>query len=90
MTSLTISPDLVQQLAWYDDGDIDEQKAVEKYLRVIPKKYTRIALSMETLLDLSTLSIEEVTGRLKAVDDREEEPPTNPISANGKLLFTEE
>jgi hypothetical protein len=47
---------LVQQLA--RQGDIDEQKVVEKYLRVVPKKYTQIALSMETLLDLSTLCIE--------------------------------
>jgi hypothetical protein len=45
---------------------------------------------METLLDLSTLSIKEVTGRMKAVDDREEAPPANPDSANVKLLFTEE
>jgi hypothetical protein len=48
----------VQQLVRHDDSDIDEQKAVEKYLRVVPKKYTQIALSMETLLDLSTLCIE--------------------------------
>jgi hypothetical protein len=50
-------------LVQHGDGDIDEQKAVEKYLRIVPKKYTQIALSMETLLDLSTLSIEEVTTR---------------------------
>jgi hypothetical protein len=64
-----------------------EQKAV-KYLCIVPKKYTQIALSIETLLNLSTLSIEEVTGRLKAVDDREEVPPTNPISVDDKMLFT--
>jgi uncharacterized membrane protein YgcG len=63
---------------------------VEKYLRNVPKKYTQIMLSMETLLDLSTLSIEEVTRWLKAVDDREEAPPTNTVSVDGKLLFTEE
>jgi hypothetical protein len=63
---------------------------VEKYLRVVHKKYTQIALSMETLLYLLTLSIEEVTGRLKAVNDREEAPPANLVSADGKLLFTKE
>jgi hypothetical protein len=82
--------DLVQQLAWHSDGDIDKQKVVEKYLCVVPKKYTQITLSMGTLLDLSTLSIKEVMGRLKAVDDRVEAPPANPISVDGKLLFTEE
>jgi hypothetical protein len=81
---------LVRQLARHGNSDIDEQKTVEKYLCIVPKKYTQIALSMETLLDLSTMSIEEVTGRLKAVDDHEEVPLANPISANGKLLFTEE
>jgi hypothetical protein len=63
---------------------------IENYFRVIPKKYTQITLSMETLLGLSALSIEEVTGRLKAVDDRDEAPPTNSITSDGNLLFTEE
>jgi hypothetical protein len=47
-------------------------------------------LSIETLVDLLTLSIKEVTGRLKAVDDSEEVPPANPVSTDGKLLLTEE
>jgi hypothetical protein len=28
--------------------------------------------------------------RLKSVDDREGAPPANPVSADGKLLFTDE
>jgi hypothetical protein len=31
-----------------------------------------------------------VTGRLKAIDNREEAPPANPVFIDGKLLFTEE
>jgi broad specificity phosphatase PhoE len=31
---------LVQQLARHGDNDIDEQKAVEKYLHIVPNKYT--------------------------------------------------
>jgi hypothetical protein len=81
---------LVQQLAWHDDYDNDEQKPVEKYLRVVPKKYTQITLSMETLLNLSTLSIEEVTAQLKAMGNHEEALPANPVSTDSKLLFTEE
>jgi hypothetical protein len=45
---------------------------------------------METLLNLSTLSIEEVTGRLKAMGNHEEAHPTNPIFDDSKLLFTEQ
>ena len=31
---------LMQQLAWYDDNDINEERAVEKFLRVVLKKYS--------------------------------------------------
>jgi hypothetical protein len=81
---------LVQQLAWHGDSDIDEQKVVEKYLRVIPKKYTQIALSMETLWDLSTLSIKEVISNLKVMDDRDEAPTTNSVTSDDKLIFTKD
>jgi len=32
---------------------------VEKYLHVVPKKYTQIALAMEMFLNFKILSIEE-------------------------------
>ena len=41
------------------------------------------------LLDFSELSI-EVMGRLKAVDNREQLPPSEPVTIGGKLLYTEE
>jgi hypothetical protein len=63
---------------------------VEKYLRVIPKKYTQIALSMETLWDLSTLSIKEVISNLKVMDDRDEAPTTNSVTSDDKLIFTKD
>jgi hypothetical protein len=31
---------LMQQLAQYGDNDIDEERAVEKFLRIVPKKYS--------------------------------------------------
>ena len=30
----------MQQLVWYDDDDIDEERAIEKFLRIVPKKYS--------------------------------------------------
>ena len=44
-------------------GDkLNEEKVVEKFLRVVPPRYSRIALSIETLMDLDTMSVEELTG----------------------------
>jgi hypothetical protein len=47
----------------FDDGTYGEERAVEKLFRCIPEKYKQIARSIESLLDLSTMSIEEVIGR---------------------------
>ena len=64
-----------------------ESKVVAKYLHVARSRFKQLVISIETLLDISKLSIEEVTGRLKVADDVE--PPT-PQTAAGKLLLTEE
>lgn len=45
---------------------------------------------METLLDLSILMIEEVTGWLKDIDDCNELSPLETVTIGGKLLFTED
>ena len=67
---------------------IDETQVVEKFLRVVPPRLSQIALAIETLLDTTDMSLEEVTGRLKAAEDRLESP--EPLREQGKLLLTEE
>jgi hypothetical protein len=58
---------IVKQLTTLGDPEPDD-KAVLKYLQIARPRYKQLVLSIETLLDVSTLSIEEVTGRLKAVE----------------------
>ncbi|XP_025811099.1 uncharacterized protein LOC112888919 [Panicum hallii] len=71
---------LLQKMVQYGDDTYDEERAVEKLFRCVPEKYKQIARSIESLLDLSTMSIEEAIGRLKVVDSDEPQPLSGPIT----------
>jgi hypothetical protein len=81
---------LLQKMVQFGDDTYDEERAVEKLFRCIPEKYKQIARSIESLLDLSTMTIEEAIGRLKVVDGDEPQAPSGPITIGGKLHLTRE
>jgi hypothetical protein len=65
---------------------LSDEKVIAKYLQAVLAKFVQITISIETLIDLSSMfSIEDVTGRLKAVEDRAE---TTMMTADRKLLLT--
>jgi hypothetical protein len=81
---------LLRNMVQFGNDTYDEERAVEKLFRCILEKYKQIARSIESLLELSTMSIEEAIGRLKVVDDNEPQPPSRPITVGGKLHLTQE
>jgi hypothetical protein len=74
----------------FGDDTYGKERAIEKLFRCIPKKYKQIARSIESLLDLYTMSIEEAIGHLKVVDGDEPQPLSRPITVGGKLHLTRE
>jgi hypothetical protein len=81
---------LQQKMVQFGDDTYDEERAVEKLFRCILEKYKQIARSIESVLDLSMMSIEEAIGRLKVVDGDEPQPLSGPITIGGKLHLTRE
>ncbi|VAH85559.1 unnamed protein product [Triticum turgidum subsp. durum] len=68
-------------------GDtMDDARVVRKFLRVVPSRFAQVAVSIETFLDLSELSIEELTGRLRVVEDRLDDGRES--FGGGQLLFS--
>jgi hypothetical protein len=63
-----------------------ELDGVSMILRVVPKRYAQMACSIETLLDLKELTIEELSGCLAASEGCGEPDQ----DAGGHLLLTEE
>jgi hypothetical protein len=57
-------------------------------LHVVPEKLEQVTISMETLLDLDSLSIEEAVGHLRVVEQRKKPTPAKEVG--GRLLLTEE
>jgi hypothetical protein len=81
---------LLQKLVQFGDDTYDEERAIEKLFRCVPEKYKQMARSIESLLDLSMMTIEEALGRLKVVDSDEPQRLSRPITIGGKLLLTRE
>jgi hypothetical protein len=74
----------------FSDDTYGEERAIEKLFWCIPKKYRQIARSIESLLGLSTMSIKEVIGHLKVINDDKPQPLSGPITVSGKLYLTRE
>ncbi|KAG8052747.1 hypothetical protein GUJ93_ZPchr0001g31261 [Zizania palustris] len=63
---------------------VEEEKVCEKIIRRIPPCLKQIALAITKLLDVSTLTIANLTGRHKATEETFEEPPST-VQVDGKL-----
>ncbi|KAK1648209.1 hypothetical protein QYE76_066014 [Lolium multiflorum] len=81
---------LLQKIVQFGDDAYNEERAVEKLFCCVPEKYKKMARSIEFLLDISTMTIEEAIGRLKVVDTDELQSSSGPITTGGKLLLTRE
>jgi hypothetical protein len=68
---------------------VEEPKVVSKFLRCVLHRYRQIVVAINTLLDVKTLSLANVTGRLKAAEDDLEAPPAS-VNHAGKLYLSEE
>ncbi|XP_076907215.1 uncharacterized protein LOC143563595 [Bidens hawaiensis] len=63
----------------------EEKRLVKKFLTSLPRRFIHIVASLEQILDLITVSFEDVVGRLKAYEERtrDEDQP----DSRGKLMF---
>ena len=43
---------------------------MKKFLRVVPSRYSQVAVAIEMFKDLKKLSIEELAGHLRAAEER--------------------
>jgi hypothetical protein len=84
----TLLEKLLEKLVQFGKDNYDEERTIEKLFRCVPEKYKQMARSIESLLDLSTMSIEEAIGQLKVVDTDEPKPLLGPITTGSKLLLT--
>ena len=62
---------------------------VKKMLQVTPDHLEQVVISIETLLDMNDLTMEEATGRLRNFEQRKKNV-TSAIDKQGQLLLIEE
>ena len=70
-------------------GSISETEIVKKMLQVVPDHLEQVTISIETLLDVNDLTVEEVIGRLRNVEQQKKNT-ASVVDKEGRLLLTEE
>jgi hypothetical protein len=68
---------------------VKDGKIVAKMLRSLPPRFKQITITIKILLDVSTMSIADLTVRLKEAEEGFEETPTS-LQPDGKLYLTKE
>lgn len=80
------------------DHPVADAEIVKKMLQVIPNHLSQIAIAIETFLDIDDISIEEVVGRLRQVEECELKKKQkasgatrgNRVDDHGRLLLTQD
>ena len=67
-------------------GTISQEKLVKKFLTSLPSRFIHIVAALEQVLDLKTITFEDVVGRLKAYEERTKEIG-NASDSGEKLLY---
>jgi hypothetical protein len=70
-------------------AEVKETQIVEKMLRSLPHRFKQITIAIKTLLDVSTMSVADLNGRLKEVEEEFEEAPAM-VQHEGSLYLMEE
>jgi len=73
-----------------EDSVITDARVVKKFLRVVPSRYNQVAVAIEMFSDTKTMSIEELVGHLRVVENRFESSVEQVTDQAGWLLLTEE
>jgi hypothetical protein len=66
------------QLRSFGD-DLSDKKVMKKMLQSVPEHLEQVAIFMEMLLDLDTLSIEEAASHLQVVENHRKKKPVSPL-----------
>ena len=70
-------------------GGISETEIMKKMLQVVPDHLEQVAISIETLLDVNDLTVEDLTETLRNIEQRKKNT-TSAVDKEGRLHLTEE
>jgi hypothetical protein len=57
--------------------EVNNGEIIAKMLRSLPPRFKQITIMIKTLLDVSTMSVVDLTGRLKEAEEAFKEAPTS-------------
>ena len=81
---------LVTDLRGLGEESVTDTRLLKKFLRVVPQRYSQVAVAIEMVKDMKTMTIEDLVGHLRAAEERFESSVDQVTEKTEKLLLTEE
>jgi hypothetical protein len=70
--------------------EIEDVHIVKKFLRVVPVRFTKVAVNIEMFQDLKKLTFDDLVGFLRAAEDRFDDKVDQIVAKAGRLLLAED
>ena len=81
---------LVTDLRGLGEESVTDTRLLKKFLRVVPQRYSQVAVAIEMVKDMKTMTIEDLVGHLRVAEERFESSVDQVTEKTEKLLLTEE
>jgi hypothetical protein len=69
---------------------VEDSRVIKKFLRVVPSRFSPIVVSIEMFCDTKKMTVEELVGRLRAVEERLDDKVEQIVDKVGRLMLAKE
>ena len=69
---------------------VEDSHVIKKFMRMVPSRFSPVVVSIKMFCDMKKMTVEELVGRLRAVEERLNDKVEHTVNKMGRLMLGEE